>query len=123
AHQVVVGNAREQVVAARGYVQVRRELRSLQRDVAVLLVRTQALQQLAEPETVGMDRRQRDEDEAIAQLAELTPADRLGGFVPLERARPVEREARLGKPLVDFGRKRFGGLAVGVGELAPDQVR
>src|SRR5262249_61896972 len=72
--------------------------------------------------TVGVDCRQRDEQEAVAQLTQLGPAQRVGVDVPLEGARPVEREARLGEPFVDLVSKGLGWSSVRIRELAPDQV-
>src|SRR5919199_2356159 len=93
AHQVVVRHAREQVVAAAGEVPVVGPFLVLEVDIGLLLVPLEALEQVAEAEAVGVDRGQRDEQEAVAEPTELLEAQRIRVEVPLEGPRPVEREA------------------------------
>src|SRR4051812_42602170 len=85
----------------------------LQLDVRLLLLIAQTLKQLREAVAVRVLRRQRDEEEAVPQLAELREGDRVGIVEPLEGRRPVEREARLGEAPMDLAREFFRRPAVG----------
>ena len=99
------------------------ELLALQGDVAVLLLLRHRLQELAQPKALGVLRPQRDEDELHPHLAKLGKRQRIGIFEPLERGRPVEGEAGVGKALADRPGEGFDRTAFRGGELAPEQVR
>src|SRR6266581_1700633 len=66
AHHVVVGHAREQMMTATGQV-FGGPLLVLELDVRLLLAVAQSLQELAEAESVGVDGRQRDEQEPVPE--------------------------------------------------------
>ena len=66
--------------------------------------------------------RERDEDEADAQQAQLVPGDRVLLVEPLERGRVVESKPRLGEALADLGAEGLCRPALGGRKLAPQQV-
>src|SRR5438093_4895480 len=84
AHQLVVRHAREEVVAARGDVVARRPFLPLEVDVRPLIVLLEALKELAERVAHRVLRRERDEDEPIAERAELAEPGRIRFVEPLE---------------------------------------
>jgi hypothetical protein len=92
-------------------------------DVTLLLALGHGAQQLTEAVAHGVLAAERDEDELEAHLAKLREGDRVRVVEPLERARPVEREARVRETLPDRRRPLLERRAVGCRELAPDHVR
>src|SRR5260370_21034971 len=90
---LVVGHAREEVVAPGRDVSVRRPLFPLQRHVALLLALLEIVEQHRHAVAGCVLEGERDEDEADAELAKLVPGDRLLLVVPFKRRRIVEGEA------------------------------
>src|SRR6266542_2424008 len=107
AHQLVVRNAGEEVVALARQILSRRPFLPLQLDVRLLLRLAHALQQRGQPVRHRVLRAERDG---------------VGIVEPLERARPVERETRIGKATVDLIGEALDGLALRGRELAPHEV-
>src|SRR5207244_12715692 len=93
AHELVVRDTGEEMVALRRDVVALMPFLALERDVGVLLLVAQALEQLREFVAVGVLSGERDEEELVAELAELREGDRVGIVEPLEGRRPVEGEA------------------------------
>src|SRR5688572_29035643 len=123
AHELVVRDAREEVVALGGHVLAGRPLLALQIDVRLLLRLLHALEQVRQAERRRVLRAQRDEHELVAELAELRESDRVGVVEPLERARPVEREPRLREAAAHLIGEALDRLALRRRELAPHKVR
>src|SRR5438045_1440383 len=120
---MVVRHPGEKVMAARGDIDAVRPLLALQGHVALFLLPHQVVKEHRHAVAGGVLQRERDEDEAHAELTELVPGDGILLVLPLERGRVVEREARLGKALADLGAELLGRPTVGGRELAPQQVR
>ena len=118
----MVRHTGEEVVALRRDIVARRPFTSLEIDVGLLVALGEVPKQLAERVTHRVLRGERDEDELVAELAELREAGRIRVVEPLERARPVEAKHRLGKASPNLLREPNGRLAVGVGELAPHDI-
>src|SRR2546427_2024864 len=122
AHDLVVRNAGEEMVAAGRDVFAGRPFFPLQLDVRALVVRGEALEELAEGVAHRVLRGERDEDEPVAEVAELTEAGGVRLVEPLERARPVERERRVREAAVHLFGETLGRAAVRVRELGPHEV-
>src|SRR5688572_1951597 len=123
AHELVVRDAREEVVALGRHVLAGRPFLALQVDVRLLLRLLHALEQVRQAERRRVLRAQRDEHELVAELAELREGDRIGVVEPLERARPVEGEPRLREAAADSIGEALDRLALRRRELAPHKVR
>src|SRR6185503_6638566 len=100
--ELVVRDAREEVVALRRHVLARRPLLTLQLDVRLLLRLLHALQQIRQTERRRVLRAECDEHELAAKLTELGEGDRVGVVEPFERARPVEREPSIRETAPDL---------------------
>src|SRR6266545_6897621 len=123
AHQLVVRNAGEEVVALARQILSVRPFLPLQLDVRLLLLLVHALQQRGQSVRHRVLRTKGDEDEAVPQLAELREGDRIRIVEPLERARPVEGKAGIREAPVHLVGESLDRPALGCRELAPDEIR
>src|SRR5437016_2945012 len=98
---VVIRNPGEEVVRPRRDRGAIRPLLSLQIHVTLFFVVLQAFEEDRHPMAGSVLQRERDEDEADAQQAQLVPGDRVLLVEPLERGRVVESKPRLGEALAD----------------------
>src|SRR5205823_3189143 len=122
AHQLMVGHAGEEVVAARREIALGRPLLALERDVGLLVVLGKALKKRADAVAGGVLGGERDEEEADAEIGDLVEPEWVRLVLPLERRGVVEGEARLREALADLGREGLERTPLGGRELAPEQV-
>src|SRR5438445_10200451 len=98
------------------------DLRLLEPPLRLLLVTHQLLHRVPHGVGRGVRGEERDEDEPVAELAELLERERVRVRVPTERGGVVEREREVGVSLSQRAGEGDRRLARGIRQLAPDQV-
>src|SRR5712692_6290613 len=119
---LVVGHAREEVMAPGRDVGILRPLLSLKRHVALLLPELEIFQQDRHALTGRVLESESDEDETDTEIAQLIPGDRVLLVLPFERRRVVERKARPGKALADLPAELLCRSALRGRKLTPQKV-
>src|SRR5256886_12595062 len=113
-----VGHARHDVVTLRGMA----GLRLLQPPLRLLLILGQLLERVPRGVHAGVGGEERDEDELVAELAQLLEGQAVAVARTLEGRGAVERERQAGVRLAHGLRELDGRLARGVRQLRPHGI-
>ena len=97
-------------------------LRLLQPPLRLLLILGQLLERVPRGVHAGVGGEERDEDELVAELAQLLEGEGVAVARPLEGRGVVEREGQVGVRLAHGLRELDGGLARGVRQLRPHGI-
>src|SRR5438876_4434773 len=113
-----VGHARHDVVTLRGMA----GLRLLQPPLRLLLILGQLLERVPRGVHAGVGGEERDEDELVAELAQLLEGKGVAVARPLEGRGVVEREGQVGVRRAHGLRELDGRFARGVRQLRPHGI-